>query len=258
MNRINLLNFEIDAITLNEVIDIIFNNIDKKIKSYVFFINALKVYQLDKNAELRNAMKEFNFLLADGVPIVWISKLFNKPLPGRVNGTDLFEKLIAEAEVRGKMVYFFGSTQENIEKLIDVIRKKHPNLKIAGYRNGYFNKNEENEIVDEINKSKADILFLGFSSPKKELWAYKYKDKLEISVVQGVGGSFDVVAGVIKRAPVWMQKNGLEWLYRVLKEPRRMFKRYFVTNCYFILKVVKHYIKYLINNLNFKKVFSCN
>lgn len=243
MHRINLLNFEIDAVSFNDTVNLLFDNLDKGIKSFVFFINALKVYELDKNVELRNAMKNFNFLLADGVPIVWISRLFKKPLPGRVNGTDLFEKLMEEAEKRNKSVYFLGATQENIEILIDVIKTRYPKLNIAGYRNGFFKKEEENEVVEVINKTNADILFLGFGSPKKELWAYRYKDKLTVPIVQGVGGSFDVVAGIIKRAPIWMQKSGLEWLYRVLKEPKRMFKRYFITNIYFIFTVVKYLLK---------------
>jgi len=243
MHRINLLNFEIDAVSFNDTVNLLFDNLDKGIKSFVFFINALKVYELDKNVELRNAMKNFNFLLADGVPIVWVSKLFKKPLPGRVNGTDLFEKLMEEAEKRNKSVYFLGATQENIEKLIDVIKTRYPKLNIAGYRNGYFNKEEENKVVEVINKTNADILFLGFGSPKKELWAYKYKDKLTVPIVQGVGGSFDVVAGIIQRAPIWMQKSGLEWLYRVLKEPKRMFKRYFITNGYFIFTIIKYLLK---------------
>jgi len=243
MHRINLLNFEIDVVSFNDTVNLLFENIDKQIKSFVFFINALKVYELDKNAELKNAMLNFNFLLADGVPIVWASKLFKKTLPGRVNGTDLFEKLMEEAEKRNKSVYFLGATQGNIERLIEVIKNKHPKLNIAGFRNGYFKKEEENEVVEQINQSKTDILFLGFGSPKKELWAHTYKDKLTVPVVQGVGGSFDVVAGIIHRAPLWMQKSGLEWFYRVLKEPRRMFKRYFITNGYFIYTLAKYYLK---------------
>lgn len=248
MNRISLLNFEVDVISFDETVYKLFDNIDKKIKSFVFFINALKVYELDKNAELKNAMSSFNFLLADGVPIVWISKLFKKPLPGRVNGTDLFEKLMENAEKRNKSVYFLGATQENIEKLIEVIRYKHPRLNIAGFRNGYFNQEEECEVVEVINQSEADILFLGFGSPKKELWAYKHKDQLTVPVVQGVGGSFDIVAGIIQRAPKWMQKSGLEWLYRVIKEPNRMFKRYFVSNTVFLYLVIKYFIKDLFRN----------
>ena len=243
MNRINLLNFEIDVISFADTVNVLFENIDKNIKSFVFFINALKVYELDKNVELKNAMSNFNFLLADGIPIVWVSKLFKKPLPERVNGTDLFEKLMSEAEKRDKSVYFLGATQENIERLMKVVNQKYPKLKIAGYRNGYFNVIEENDVIENINKSGADFLFLGFSSPKKELWTFKYKDQINTPIIQGVGGSFDVVAGIIERAPKWMQKNGLEWFYRVLKEPKRMFKRYFITNGFFILMVLKYLFK---------------
>ena len=137
---------------------------------------------------------------------------------------------------------YFGAKQEVVEKVVDILLK-YPALKVAGYRNGYFAEEESENIAREINKSGADILFVGFSSPKKEKWINKYMPIMKVSFAMGVGGSFDVVAGVTKRAPKWMQKVGLEWFYRFIQEPRRMWKRYIIGNFKFCCLVLKYALK---------------
>jgi N-acetylglucosaminyldiphosphoundecaprenol N-acetyl-beta-D-mannosaminyltransferase len=242
MRRISLLNTSVDSISIDDTVKELFQNIENKKKSLVLFINALKVYEVYKNKELKNTLEKADYLLADGVPIVWVSKLFGTPIPGRVNGTDLFELLLKEADHNNKRVFFLGAKEEVLELMVFNLKQKHPLLQIAGYRNGYFKDSDDEEIINLINNANADILFLGFSSPKKELWATKYKEKLNVGVIQGVGGSFDVLAGVVSRAPIWMQKSALEWLYRILKEPRRMLRRYLITNLYFIYLTAKYFI----------------
>ncbi|MBN2571477.1 MAG: WecB/TagA/CpsF family glycosyltransferase [Ignavibacteriales bacterium] len=243
MKRIKIFDTYIDAISIEEVVQNVFVKIESKEKANIFFQNALKVYEIRKNIKLKNALENADFILADGVSILWASKLLGNPLPGRVNGTDLFELLLVEAERKGKSIFLLGATESNLTYLLDVLRKKYPDLIIAGHRNGYFD-DDDISIIEQINKSNADILFLGFSSPKKEIWAYKNKEFINVPIVQGVGGSFDVVAGIIPRAPVWMQKSGLEWLFRLIKEPSRMFKRYFLGNMYFIAITIKYFFKY--------------
>ncbi|MDG5813543.1 WecB/TagA/CpsF family glycosyltransferase [Chitinispirillales bacterium ANBcel5] len=245
MKRVPLLNLYVDSTSMDGVVENLFERIEHRIKSSVFFVNALKAYEIDKDSKLLHIMNSFDFVLADGMPLVWISKWLGEALPGRVNGTDLFERLLKEAESRDKSVYFLGAKEENLNQMIEVVKKRYPNLQIAGWRNGYFNGEENSGVVDGINKSGADILFLGFGSPKKELWAYENMSSLSVSVVQGVGGSFDVLSGLVKRAPKWMQKCGLEWFYRFCKEPRRMFKRYLITNTFFIALFLKCYCKEL-------------
>jgi N-acetylglucosaminyldiphosphoundecaprenol N-acetyl-beta-D-mannosaminyltransferase len=242
LQRIKFLNTYIDKISIDNVKEYIFQAIDNKKKIHIVYLNALKIYEIDKNPLMKKAISEAELILADGVPIVWVSKLFKNPLPGRVNGTDLFELLLSECESRNKSVYFLGSKEDILIKMLDVIKIKYPKLSIAGHRNGYFSDKDDNDIINDINKSNADILFIGISSPKKELWANKYKNKINVPIIKGVGGSFDVLAGVVSRAPVWMQKYGLEWLYRVIMEPKRMLKRYLITNFYFIYITIKFFI----------------
>lgn len=237
------MNIVVDKVKHSDVVDEIFKSIEKREKKHIVFVNALKVYLADKDAEFRKAILESDFALADGMPIVWVSRLFKKDIPERICGTDLFELLLKECEVRYKSVFFLGSKDEILIKMIEVIKNKYPKLKIAGYRNGYFLPSDDEIIVSDINTSGADILFIGISSPKKEMWAYKYKVQIDVPVIIGVGGSFDVLAGVISRAPKWMQKMGLEWFYRIIMEPRRMLLRYLKTNLYFVFVVLRHLLK---------------
>lgn len=240
--RTPFLNTYVDAISIDDVEKEVLHAIESGKKKHLVFINALKISEIEDSPALKEAVEAADYILADGVPVLWVSRLFGRPLPGRVNGTDLFERLLERAEERGKSIFLLGAREENLSRLVAVINKRFPKLRIAGFRNGYFTDAQDAEVIDKINASKADILFLGFSSPKKELWAYKYKDKIHAPIIQGVGGSFDVVAGIIPRAPKWMQRCGLEWLDRVIKEPRRMFGRYLRSNSRYVYLVLKYYL----------------
>jgi N-acetylglucosaminyldiphosphoundecaprenol N-acetyl-beta-D-mannosaminyltransferase len=130
-----------------------------------------------------------------------------------------------------------------VEKVVEEFRQRHPQLNVAGYRNGYYAEEEEHVIAEMILDNKADMLFVGFSSPKKEMFLDRWMPVMQVPFCMGVGGGFDIIAGRTKRAPVWMQKSGLEWCYRIYQEPRRMWKRYAKTNPIFIGMVVKEYVK---------------
>lgn len=140
---------------------------------------------------------------------------------------------------KGYKIYLFGAKEEVVTKVKKLFEDKYPNIQIVGYRNGYFTEKDEPEIVKNMAESGADMMFVAFSSPKKEYWVNKYLKQLNIPFVMGVGGSFDVVAGVTDRAPLWMQKHGLEWFYRFIQEPRRMWKRYIVGNAKFVALTYK-------------------
>ncbi|MBI5470986.1 MAG: WecB/TagA/CpsF family glycosyltransferase [Ignavibacteriae bacterium] len=232
--RIPFVNTQADAISLENAVEVVFVAIERRNKLHIVFLNALKIHEIEKDSRMAEAVSAAELILADGVPIVWASRLFGRPLPGRVNGTDLFELLLARSEREGKRIFLLGATEKHLDDLMRVLRQSYPKLNIAGYRNGYFSDSDDVAVIEQINLSGADILFLGFSSPKKELWAYKHKHEILAPVIQGVGGSFDVVAGIIPRAPRWMQKYGLEWLDRVIREPRRMLKRYMISNTNFV------------------------
>jgi N-acetylglucosaminyldiphosphoundecaprenol N-acetyl-beta-D-mannosaminyltransferase len=239
----NVLGFPVDKVTLNQCVKQLDRVIKEKQRIHIVLVNAAKIVKAKKIADLANILKTAQYVGADGVPIVWASKLLGDPLPGRVNGTDLMNRLIELAATEGHSIYFLGAKQEVLENAVQSLKSKYPSLNIAGYRNGYFDCQEtENRVVNEIAQTKANILLVGMSTPMKEYWVRKHYDNLNVNVVHGVGGSFDILGGITKRAPVWMQKIGLEWFYRLCQEPRRMWKRYLITNSIFVGMLFKQCI----------------
>jgi N-acetylglucosaminyldiphosphoundecaprenol N-acetyl-beta-D-mannosaminyltransferase len=196
-------------------------------------INAAKIVALRTDARLREIIRNCELVTADGMSIVWASRLLGDPLPGRVTGIDLMENLLELANERGFGVYILGARQEVLERAVSRIRKRYPRVRIAGSRNGYFAEPDNAAIVDEIRNAQPDLLFVAISSPKKEYWLAEHRQTLAVPFAMGVGGSIDVWAGVTRRAPSWMQHSGLEWLYRLAQEPRRLWKRYLVSNAIF-------------------------
>lgn len=204
-------------------------------------INAAKAVYLRDDPLLRDSLVECDMLLADGQSIVWASKLFGNPLPERVAGVDLFEQLLALAHRDGWSVYLLGATGKVLQKLEVKLQERFPGLRIAGRHDGYFKDDEAPNIASAIRASNADMLFLGMNSPKKEIFLAKYGKSLGVTILHGVGGSFDVMAGVTKRAPLSWQRTGMEWLYRLLQEPRRMMRRYTTTNWGFLVLTFREY-----------------
>jgi len=234
----NILGVRVDLVDLPQTLQLIENFINSGRPHQIVVVNVSKIVKAQYDNFLKKIINDADLVGADGIPVVWMSKLFKPVIPGRVNGTDLMKALVATAAQKGYSVYFFGAEDDVINKVVSFYSKKYPALKIAGARNGYFSEDEEIDIVKQIRKSNADIMFVGFGSPKKEIFINKYKYQMKVPVIHGVGGSFDVVAGKTKRAPIWMQKYGLEWFFRILQEPKRMLKRYLVTNSLFIIFVI--------------------
>lgn len=232
--RVKFLNTYVDALTMEETIKRIQTYIDNKACVQHVVINAGKVNLMQNDKELTRIINECPIINADGQSIVWASKFLGNPLPERVTGIDIFIELIRLCAERGYRPYFFGATEEVVTEVVRRFKEQYSELEIAGYRNGYFKDEESKSIAEEIRKSCADILFVAFSSPKKEYWINKYMDIMQIPFAMGVGGSFDVVACKTKRAPKWMQRMGLEWFYRFIQEPKRMFKRYIYGNIKFV------------------------
>ncbi len=228
----------LDKVSMEQTLECCDQFIRTRIPHQIVVVNVAKLVKAKTDQFLRQIINEADLVGADGVPLVWLSRILRDPIPGRVNGTDLMEKLVERAAEKGYSIYFLGAKPEVVRKVITVYKRKYPLLKIAGYHDGYFRPEEEAEVAEEICSSGADILFLAFGSPKKEKFVRSYLYRMNVPVVHGVGGSFDVVAGVTKRAPVWMQNSGLEWFYRLLQEPDRMWKRYLFTNAEFFLLVL--------------------
>jgi N-acetylglucosaminyldiphosphoundecaprenol N-acetyl-beta-D-mannosaminyltransferase len=202
-------------------------------------INAAKLVALRADPALRDVVNRCALVNADGQSVVWASRLLGNPLPERVAGIDLMHALIGLAARTGYGVYILGAQREVLQTAVERLRRRHPSLSIVGYRDGYFTEDESPQVAAAIRNSKAQILFVAMSSPRKENWLGEHGPTLDVPFAMGVGGSIDIVAGVTRRAPRAWQRLGMEWLYRLLQEPRRMFRRYLVTNLRFGLLVIR-------------------
>lgn len=236
--RYPILNTYVNALSMDETVEYIEGVIARRTPAVQHVvINALKVNLMEADPELRRIVNDCPLINADGSSILWAAKRLGIPLKERVTGIDLFLRLVEVAAEKGYKIYLFGAKQEVVEKVRGIFLQQYPSLQIVGTRNGYFTPEQEPQIVADMAASGADMMFVAFSSPKKEYWIHKYLDQLNIPFVMGVGGSFDVVAGVTKRAPAIWQKLGMEWFYRFIQEPRRLWKRYVVGNAQFIRHV---------------------
>jgi len=239
-NKINILNTHIHNFTMQETLQIVDDSINQENQLHHVVVNAGKIVSMQTDMQLRESVNESDLINADGQAVVWASKVLGKPLKERVAGIDLMVNLVELAHKKKYKIFFFGAKEDVVAEVVKKYTNQYSSDIIAGYRNGYFNKNDEQNIAKQIAESGANILFVAISSPTKENFLYENKTLLqEVNFVMGVGGSFDVVAGKVKRAPLWMQDIGLEWFYRFIQEPKRMWKRYLVGNTKFILLVLK-------------------
>lgn len=237
---LDICGLSIDNLTMQETIDLVARAVAEKESITLTDVNAGKIIQLHEDPQLKYYIDQGDMIQADGQAVIWASKLLGKPLKERVAGVDLVEKLIRQAKEKGHTVFFFGAKEEVVKKTVDRFVKEHGDAIVAGYRNGYFAKEEAPAIAQQIAASGANLLFVAITSPIQEAFLYENREILKpVNFKMGVGGSFDVFAGKTKRAPVWMQNSGMEWFYRFLQEPKRMWKRYLVGNTKFILLVLK-------------------
>jgi len=229
---------------MTETLSLIDTAIKNQSQIHHVVVNAGKIVSMQNDAQLRESVNSSDLINADGQAVVWASKFLGKPLKERVAGVDLMANSVEMAHKNGYQIFLFGAKEEVVTEVAAIYEKKYGKQLIAGYRNGYFSKEEEPIISKEIAESGANMLFVAISSPTKENFLFNYKDLLkEVNFIMGVGGSFDVISGKTKRAPVWMQNAGLEWFYRFLQEPKRMWKRYLVGNTKFIVLVFKEKFK---------------
>lgn len=201
-------------------------------------VNVAKMVHVQDDAKLRDSVLSCDIVNIDGMGVVWGARALGHEVPERVAGIDLFERLLQLAAETGDAVFFLGAEQAIVAKTAEVMQAKYPALRIAGFHHGYFWDNEE-AVVDQIAASGAKLLFVAITSPKKENFINRWKERLGVGFVMGVGGTFDIMAGKTERAPLWMQNAGLEWLFRVIQEPGRMWKRYFTTNTAFAWMLLK-------------------
>ena len=242
-SKVSLLDCPIDNFTMEETVNIIERSISQRKVTQHVVVNAAKLVYMKRDKLLRDSVLSCDIISPDGQSVVWASRFLGYDLPERVSGIDLMSRLIEVSAKKGYKVYFLGAKRNVVQKVVSVLKNEYPSLNIVGFRDGYFNEEDEIEVAREVRDCRPDILFVGISSPKKEVFLGRYKDFMQVPFVMGVGGSFDVIAGVTKRAPVWMQRCGVEWLYRLIQEPRRMWKRYLVTNTLFIFYVLREKLR---------------
>ncbi len=230
----------VDALTMDETVSLIDQAVKDRRRLNHVVINAGKVVAMQKNEELHRSVVTCDLINADGQSIVWASRILGRPLPERVAGIDLMQRLVELAASKHYRCFFFGAREAVVKKIVDIYTDLYGPRVVAGYRNGYFNPDEEPAIAQQIAESGAHILFVAIPSPHKENFMYTYREVLSgVLFNMGVGGSFDVIAGQTRRAPRWMQKTGLEWFYRFIQEPRRMWKRYLIGNSRFLYLVFR-------------------
>ena len=217
---------------------------EEKTSSYVCFANVHMTVEAYKDPSFNRLLEEADMVTPDGAPLSVAMRLLYGLRQDRVAGMDMFPTLIEEAARHGKSIYLYGGTQKVLDAIAERIYEEHPELNLAGYYSPPFRKlteEEQQEIIDMINDAKPDLVFVALGCPKQEKWVAAHRGKVR-GCLLAVGGAFPVYAGLQERAPVWMQKYSLEWLHRLLKEPRRLFKRYFVTNSLFLALFLKTFI----------------
>lgn len=233
----------IHAMTMGQALDFIDETIARRDRIQIGVVNAAKIVNMRRNPYLREDVLSSGLILADGMSVVWASRFLGRPLPERVTGIDLMFGMLERGNVSGYRVYCLGATEEVSAAVERKIASGYPNVVVCGRRNGYFTEAEEESVAEEISRSRADILFVAITSPKKEKFLARYSGRMGVPVCHGVGGSFDVMAGKVERAPDRWQRLGLEWLYRVLQEPARLWKRYLVTNTLFAGMLLAEFLR---------------
>ncbi len=232
-----------DTLTMSETISVARHAMATGTRLQHVVVNVAKLVNMQKDRDLFDDVTGSDVINIDGMGVVWGARLCGHDIPERVSGVDIMDNLLALCANEGFKPYFLGAKQAVLEAAVQKIKEEHPTLNIAGYRNGYFTSDDEAQIMQDIADSGAHCLFIAISSPTKERLLSQYKDIINVPFLMGVGGSIDIKAGYTQRAPDWMQKYGLEWLYRIIQEPRRMWKRYLVTNSKFAWLLLKEKFK---------------
>lgn len=248
--KVDISGVSIDNISFGEAIEIIELLIKRGKGSYIVTPNVDHIVKLQKDIEFKQIYEEATLVLADGTPILWTAKLLGTPIKEKISGSDLFPKLCEIAAVKGYRLFFLGGREGAALKSAEILKYKYPNIQIVGVYSppfGFENDKQENEkIAKMIKNRKPDILFVGLGAPKQEKWIYKNKDEYQAPVSIGIGVSFEFMSGMLKRAPKWMQYSGLEWFWRFVMEPKRLWKRYLVDDLRFFLIVIKQRLKTLV------------
>lgn len=238
-----ILGVPVDPLTMDQVLDRVSETIAGRQRLQIGVVNAAKVVNMRRDPALREDVLSSDLILADGIAVVWAGRLLGRRLPERVPGIDLMHGMLRRGAASGWRFYCLGATREVLERVVARVGQDYPGAVVAGYRDGYFKEAEEQQVAADIAAAHADVLLVAMTSPKKEKFLAKWSETLGIPVCHGVGGSFDVMAGKVDRAPEVWQRLGLEWLYRVKQEPGRLWRRYLVTNTLFCGMLAREWVR---------------
>jgi len=242
---VTLVGVPIHAMTMEQVLSSVDVAIRHRSRLRIGVVNAAKIVNMRRDTVLRDAVLSSDLILADGMSVVWAGRILNSPLPERVAGIDLMLAMLQRGHERGYRLYCLGARDEVLDRVIQRIAVDYPNVAVVGRHHGYFGVEDAPKVAAGIATVRPDILLVAMTSPKKEEFLARWADDLEVPVCHGVGGSFEVLAGSVRRAPVRWQRLGLEWLFRVLQEPRRLWRRYLITNTLFCALVAREFLRRL-------------
>lgn len=234
---VKILGVPVHPLTMNESVTVLEEKLQKKEQAFVVTANAEIIMMCQQDKEYNNIVSEqADLVLPDGAGAVWAGRYLGNEVPERVAGFDLYNQLLKLSADKGYKAYFFGGAPGVAEAAKNKAEELYPGVQIVGCRNGYFTEAEEEVIIKEINDVAPDMLFVALGAPKQEKWLVKYRNQLKPRVLMGIGGSFDVLAGKMERAPKWMQEASLEWAFRLYKQPSRFMRMLALPK--FVLKVI--------------------
>ena len=232
MSRIKFMNIELDNLTFNEALEKIDCLIHEDIKAYGVTPNIDHIVQVQKDMELLEIYRNANLVLTDGKPLLWIAKLYKTPIKEKVSGSDLFPEICKLAAQKGYRIFFLGAAEGVAKKAAQRLQKKHIGLQVVGTYSPPFgfekDKEEIQKILHMIHEANPHILIMGLGTPKQEKFIYRYIEEFGVPFSIGLGASLDFEAGNVRRSPKWMSNMGLEWLYRMVQDPKRLIKRYLI------------------------------
>jgi N-acetylglucosaminyldiphosphoundecaprenol N-acetyl-beta-D-mannosaminyltransferase len=237
MTRARILNGDFDPLTLTQTVDEVFRHVASGTGGWLATVNVAILMMMRSDQRLQNFVDRACIVVADGQPIIWCAPWFGKALPERVTGVDLVDAICERAAATSKRVYLLGATADIVAKLAQRLRESYPTLQLD-YADGYFTQDEAEQRAESVRAAGADILFVGMGVPRQEIFIDQQWNRLGVGMAIGVGGSFDVLAGLRARAPKLIQQLGMEWFFRLVQEPRRLLKRYLVTNTKFVWLVL--------------------
>ena len=238
-DKVDILGVKFDNMTMKTAVNLIKNTIIGKGSRFICFVNPDCLNKTFTDREYSGILQTADNVFPDGIGINIACKIIKNPMRENINGTDMLPYLCEMCLQNGWGMYFLGAKPMVAVKMKGILEARYPGLKICGCTDGYFDRSRSDEIIEQVNSSGADILLVAFGVPWQEKWLHKYKDKINVPVMMGVGGLFDFYSGNIKRAPVWLREIGGEWIYRIMQEPGRMWKRYIIGNPVFLYRVVR-------------------